>query len=473
MLALAAATSSPALAESGVPDMSIATLPDLAEATTAVLEEAGVPELDPMAAVDPANALPAVPAQTTAAEPVTAGAVAAPPPEPAVEEPAEAVPAVNPTPDAPPAPAATQTAPTNVNVSVRVDSPGDNGAVEQANVAVVSGDAGSGTDTEPQYQPDAPQYQESIPAPAAPAADPAPEPPTAEPAPPADGWEWNWDWNCGDGIPEIPIPPEVATQNWTWNWDWNCGDADSLPANTIGESTPQYQPGVAQYRPININISIRINSPGNDGPVNQTNVAVVVIAPPLPQLRVELPAAPSAQAASGSVSSEAAAPLGFLTAAFGEVFADSAAELFEEDDRHEPSGAATAAAAPQSVLLPQAPPAIRPDTPARERFHASVAVTIRLAKASEAAARVARPVPKPAQLRPAPRRSAAPTREQAAALSAAGFAPLNAPDGRLGTFLALAVAFAFAVAFAQASRSVAAEVRAAGEDPDPPPDRPG
>ncbi len=70
--------------------MSIPALPDLAEATTAVLEEAGLPELDPMAAVDPSNALPAVPAQTTAAEPVTAGAVAAPPPEPAAEAPVQA-----------------------------------------------------------------------------------------------------------------------------------------------------------------------------------------------------------------------------------------------------------------------------------------------------------------------------------------------------------------------------------------------
>jgi hypothetical protein len=86
---------------------------------------------------------------------------------------------------------------------------------------------------------------------------------------------------------------------------------------------------------------------------------------------------------------------------------------------------------------------------------------------------VARPAPKPAQLRPAPRRASAPAREQASALSAAGFAPVNAPDGRLGQLVLLVVAFAFAIAFADASRSVAAEVRAAGEDPDPPPDHPG
>ena len=63
-----------------------------------------------------------------------------------------------------------------------------------------------------------------------------------------------------------------------------------MSTNTVGEKPPQYQPGVTQYRPININISIRINSPGNDGPVKQTNnVAVVVLAPALPPVRVELP----------------------------------------------------------------------------------------------------------------------------------------------------------------------------------------
>ena len=163
VLALTAATSSPALAESGVPDMPIPSVPDLAEATTAVFEEAGLDELDPLTVVDPSVALPAVPAQTTAAEPVPGGAVAAPPLEPAVEVPAEAAPAANPTPDAPPTPDVAQTAPTNVNVSVRVNSPGDNGSVEQVNVAVAT-ETGAATETAPQYQSEPPQYQAPIPA---------------------------------------------------------------------------------------------------------------------------------------------------------------------------------------------------------------------------------------------------------------------------------------------------------------------
>ena len=480
MLALAAVTSSPALAESGVPDMTIPALPDLAEATTAVLEEAGIPELDPMAAVDPSNALPAVPAQTTAAEPVTAGAVAAPPPEPAAEAPVEAAPAVIPAPDAPPAPDVAQTVPTNINVSVRVNSPGDNGAVEQANAALAAA-AGSATAIVPQYQPESPQYQTPIPAPATPTPDAAPQTPSAEPAPAADGWSWNWEWNCGEAIPEIAIPPEVGTQNWIWNWDWNCGTEDPVSGNSNEESTPQYQPGVTQYRPININISIRINSPGNDGPVTQTNVAVVLTAPTLPRVRIEVPAAPSAQGSpaqgeTAAVTSEAASPLAFMAEIVADVFGDPAETPVDEDEccvANEPRGTAIAAAEPQSLLLPQAPPRNRRDITAKDRFGASVAVTVRLAKASEAAARVARPAPKPAQLRPAPRHSSTPTRETASAMSAAGFAPQSAPDGRLGFFMALVVGLAFVFAFADACRSVAAEVRVAGEDPDRPPDHPG
>ena len=119
------------------------------------------------------------------------------------------------------------------------------------------------------------------------------------------------------------------------------------------------------------------------------------------------------------MSSEAAAPLTFVAEVAAAIFADPAEPAAEQDDccaAGEPRGVATAVSEPQSLLLPQAPPPIRRDITAKERFRASVAVTTRLAKASEAAARVARPAPKPAQLRPAPRHAAAPAREEAAAL---------------------------------------------------------
>ena len=113
------------------------------------------------------------------------------------------------------APDVVQTAPTNVNISVRIDSPGDNGSVEQVNVAVAT-DAGQVTEQAAETSLSISRIRRStqpIPAAATPAADPVPQPPAAEPAEPAEGWTWNWNWNCGDAMPNIPLPPEVGTQN--------------------------------------------------------------------------------------------------------------------------------------------------------------------------------------------------------------------------------------------------------------------
>ena len=470
MLGLAATTSSPALADSGMPDVPVASVPDLADIATAILEDSSLPELDPATAagVLPIT-LPAVSAQRTAEEPVLVGAVAAPPPEPAAEPPIQAAPAVNPAPDAPPAAAVTQAEPANVNVSVRVNSPGDDGSVEQANAAAAA--------AAPRYQPEPAQYQGSIPAPDAPPPAPVAQVPASEQAVENGGSDWTWNWNCGDAAPAVPVPAGLGVENWTWNWNWNCGADESPPLNNDREKPPQYQPILTQYRPININVSIRINSPGNNGPVVQTNVAVALSPPTLPQLRFDPPAAVPGQSASApGPSSEPIPVLAGLVAVFEELAPAEPALVADESTccgLPEPMDSGTATPDPQSVLLPEAPPAVERDLTPSGRFRAAVAVTITLAQASQAAARSVRPAPKPAQLRPAPRRASAPVREQAVALSAAGFAPTSAADGRFGQLVLLAVAFAFAFAFAYASRSVAAEVHVAGEDPDPPPARPG
>ncbi len=348
VLALAAAWSSPALADDGVPDISIPAVPDLTEAATAVLEEAGLEELDPLTAVDPSIALPAVPAQKTAAEPVTAGAVAAPPPEPAAEAPVEAPPAVNPEPDAPPAPDVVQTAPTNVNISVRIDSPGDNGSVEQVNVAASTDGAAAAAappaETAPQYQPDPPQYQQPIPASAAPAADSG----AAAARGRAGTARRRLDLElglelrrCNPGHCHFRRRSGRRTGPGT-----GIGIAEiqiQYLTNTAGQNTSQYQPGVTQYRPININISIRINSPGNDGPVSQTNVAVLLAAPALPTLRIEVPVSPVGQAQSASGGSETIAPLATLAAIVDEIGADPAEAPAADDEccsPHEPRGVA-------------------------------------------------------------------------------------------------------------------------------------
>jgi len=131
-----------------------------------------------------------------------------------------------------------QGSPANLNISVRVGSAGSDGSATQAVSA--SSDA---TAAAPQYQAPAPEYQ-----PQAPAAQPAPDPSpsissapapstTSESAPAASSlpssWTWNWTWTCGDttgpGTAQ-PINTGMAGWNWTWNLDGVCaGGAPSTP----------------------------------------------------------------------------------------------------------------------------------------------------------------------------------------------------------------------------------------------------
>ena len=76
--------------------------------------------------------------------------------------------------------------------------------------------------------------------------------------------------------PTIVLPAEYLQQIWNWNWNWNCGGNTNGNGNSGSQSSSQYQPVTSQYQPINVNISIRIASPGNDGPVVQTNLALAM-----------------------------------------------------------------------------------------------------------------------------------------------------------------------------------------------------
>jgi hypothetical protein len=100
---------------------------------------------------------------------------------------------------------ATQTAPTNMVVSVRINSPGVNGPISQSNVTVVTVGATNGSAT-----------------------------------------------SQGGGTGPASGAQQAAT---------------GQDAGATGEGT--------QSQPSNIVISIRINSPGNDGPVSQTNLVAV------------------------------------------------------------------------------------------------------------------------------------------------------------------------------------------------------
>jgi hypothetical protein len=477
---LAAATCSPALAESGAPALSMPALPDLAAAAAAVLDDAtlaevmpadmGLPELEPVAKAAPTNILPAVPAQKAAAEPVTTGAAAAPPPEP-VPEPSAAPEPDIPAPDAPPA-AVEQDSPANINVSVRVDSPGDNGAVDQANTAEASLEGVT------QYQPDAPRYQEPIPA-----NEVTPSAAGADSSTPADaaGWDWNWSWNCVDPVPEIPASPNGSVQNWTWNWDWDCGVPELPEGNTRAQSGAQYQPVVTQYRPININVSIRINSAGNDGPVRQTNAAAASTSTTttfvIPTIRVALSDSPGSPVAGPAMVVSAFAAEPFFAAAPAAVFealVDETTELEECCLPHRRQPIRFAVPTAERNPVAPAPDALPREATAPARFEEGVAITLQLTQASQRAAHAARTAPLRARtVRPAPRHRPAEAAGEPARTLASGFAPADASDSRIGSVMLALVGFALFFAFADATRSVAADVRAAGEDPDPPPDRPG
>jgi hypothetical protein len=447
-----------------------------------VLEPEPVLVLEPEPVAVPAMEPPAAPAPP-AGEPAAAGAEAAPPPESVAE------PVPGPAPEAAPplaAPVVAQIQPVNVSVSVRVDSAGDNGAVTQVNVAAAAPVAGAAEAAQAaQYQDAAPQYQPPIPAggtvveeAAQEVAITAPEP---APASASTGLSWNWTWNCGD-LPLLGIPIGMAA-DWNWNWNWNCSDLTQQQQNSEMERDTQYQPTATQYQPVNIHVSIRINSSGNDGPVVQANVAVVVAAPapsvlpPGPVDASPTPSQPPSQ--DGHDEGAPAAPVSVTPPpdAAAQTPSGAAEPAVVFDDccfLPDPRGSAFEAQRPQSVLLRGSAAATQRDITAPARLRASLELTVRLsagpAVTHVAEAGVSR---KPARtVRPNPRRQPFdPLREPVLALGSAGLAPLGAPYGRFGPVVLLLLAIGFA--FAAASRTAVRESRTPAAEPGRPPERPG
>ena len=91
------------------------------------------------------------------------------------------------------------------------------------------------------------------------ASDKAPEQLSAPPQ----TWVWNWDWNCSEAAPASPSAPPAGASTWIWNWRWSCGAAP---------------PGATGCELCNTAIVVRVFSPGDDGPVTQTNAATVLSA---------------------------------------------------------------------------------------------------------------------------------------------------------------------------------------------------
>ena len=170
-----------------------------------------------------------------------------------------------------------QLSPRNLNVSVRVASPGDAGPVTQVNevrIAAAPGDAAAAA---------GPGAAASVASPVSMSAGSSAAPtgtsgggapagtPSSTAVTPADEPDgvWTWQWNCLSAPAISEISPTGSTAISTprnWTWIWNCGDNHG---QYRGETT-------AQYQPVNVNVSIRVASPGNDGPVSQSNVAIAV-----------------------------------------------------------------------------------------------------------------------------------------------------------------------------------------------------
>jgi hypothetical protein len=125
------------------------------------------------------------------------------------------------------------------------------------------------TPAETRYQEPDRQYQDTETAgetSVAPRGPDNPAPAAETTAAPDDSWNSTWTWSCGDVMPpDIVLPEEYVQQIGNWNWTWNCGGNTSTNGNSETQLPPQYQSLTSQYQPINVNVSIRIASPGNDG----------------------------------------------------------------------------------------------------------------------------------------------------------------------------------------------------------------
>jgi hypothetical protein len=109
-----------------------------------------------------------------------------------------------------PAPAAPMPTVGNLNLSIRIFSPGNDGPVTQ----IVSGGGGGAQD------------------------------PSGSAAPTTWIWNWNWDRGGGAGCDPGAVAPSTGVAGWNWNWTWTCGADDPVPgAGSIPDMLP---PAIAE-----------------------------------------------------------------------------------------------------------------------------------------------------------------------------------------------------------------------------------
>jgi hypothetical protein len=201
--------------------------------------------------------------------------VVSPPAEPDITAPTNTTPS---TPSVPAPPAGV-----NTNVEIRVLSAGDNGAVTQTSdsagvtpidktVAMPPSEAASSSEVEPissasggqasvapadseRYQDANSQYQ-------------------SESEAPSDPWNWRWVFaiDCaGNATSSSTETGSKASLDWTWDWawDWACISTDAGATSSNSSSLESSSAADAG----NTNVSVRVLSPGDNGPVTQSTTA--------------------------------------------------------------------------------------------------------------------------------------------------------------------------------------------------------
>lgn len=232
-----------------------------------------------------------------------------------------------------------------------------------------------------------------------------------------------------------------------------------------------------QYRPVNINISIRVNSPGNNGSVVQTNVAVGVSVPTLTPASVLAlpPVVTAAFAAEAPPGAAMFADTGFVPSAIA--LASLAGDIVEDSDDccllEKPGGVAFPDEAPVSVVFSEGTVAAARDITAAEGDTVAVVARfeIRARRAASSAAAPPRPQARPA--RPASTRGSAGSEDETAVVTSGfGIAPsIAAPDRTLPWVLLVLVSFF--LASINASWASTRSRPTPGVDADDPPNPPG
>jgi len=203
----------------------------------------------------------------------------------------------------------------NTNVAIRVLSPGTNGEVSQQN-ATTGAAVTEGSDIAEEGDSDLREVEPSA----------AEDDPTSDAEPgatsqggtevglldsevnsdgyqeedsqyqsdsstPIDAWYWSWwytidcDGNATTSSAESGSPSSLDW-TWEWMWDWSCTDGDTVIPGTDSTSSDAGSGGLVgsssttSSAPGNTNVSIRVLSPGDNGPVSQTTTSSSVTTGP-------------------------------------------------------------------------------------------------------------------------------------------------------------------------------------------------